>query len=70
MALVVGFVPDRFLAPDGLCEGEGVPLLLRLKGEERKRAAKEGSYAFCFRLNDRLLCSDQRPVSTASVSGD
>lgn len=54
MVLVLGFTPDGCRAPVGASEGEGELLRLRLKGEERKRAAKEGRAAFCLRLNETL----------------
>lgn len=37
-----------------LFEGGGVPSRLEVKGDERKRDAKEGFVDFCFRLNDIL----------------
>ncbi len=55
MVLAVGYALDRLRVPSLGSEGLGVlERLPRVKGEERKRDAKEGWLVFCLRCVDRL----------------
>ncbi len=55
MVLAVGYALERLRVPSVESEGLGVlERLLRVKGEERKRDAKEGWLAFCLRFRGAL----------------